>query len=210
MMGIGLLQGNDRFPISYAAGINTAGWVVGWSATESGHVHAVLWDGTVLRDLTPDATQAQALGINSKGQAVGFFRSADSVSHAAAFVDGAVTDLGTLGNNAVALAINDSGRIVGDPAFIYDWPRGPMRNASPGRAATLSSVNDAGDAVGAFLNPSPERAILWREGSIIDLTTAVGDPSWRLLIASAINDAGVIVGWGRHNGADKGFIMTPR
>jgi hypothetical protein len=30
------------------------------------------------------------------------------------------------------------------------------------------------------------------------------------LMASAINDDGIIAGWGRHHDMDRGFLLTPR
>ena len=217
---IGVLDPRSNYACAVA--INSSGWLAGWSASSSGRVHAVLWDGSTLRDLTPDETATTgALWLNSSGLAVGFLFSADGVSHAVLFGPSGVKDLGSLGGEGRAMSVNDAGRIVGYSAatgsgehgFVYDLPSGPMRDVSPNRRSILRAVNSGGDAVGAFLGPltdgPDDRAMLWRAGTLVDLTEDLGDPEWVLVEGDAINDSGMIVGRGRHKGSPRGFILTP-
>jgi len=73
---------------------------------------------------------------------------------------------------------------------VFDLPSGPIRDALPYGSSSLSAVNAAGDAVGSILSRnSPVRAILWHDGSVVEVTRAVNDPTWQLLSAIAINGA---------------------
>lgn len=73
-------------------------------------------------------------------------------------------------------------------------------------------MNGRGEAVGAWLSTSndPERAILWRDGAVVDLTAAAGDPEWALVLATGVNDRGQIVGVGQRSGRFRPFLLTPR
>ena len=219
--GIGTLSVATAF--SYADAINSGGWLVGWSASASGMQHAVIWNGSSLRDISPAATYpTAATSVNAYGTAVGVLYARDGLIHAVAFAPEGVKDLGTLGGESWAMSINDAGRIVGysdltgsgEHGFVYDLPSGPMRDVSPARRSMLRAVNSAGDAVGAFLGSIPDspedRAMLWRGGELLDLTEELGDPDWILFYADVINDSGVIVGRGEHKGLPRAFILTQR
>jgi uncharacterized membrane protein len=160
-----------------------------------------------------------AMALNSHGEVAGTLGFHAAVRDTQA----AVRDLGTLGGKAsYPTAISETGRIVGvseiNPSnnavrhgFIYDLPSGPMRDGTPGRLSQLLAVNTAGDAVGMYLdNTVADRAILWRDGAVIDLTDALADSSWRLVEASGINDRGQIVGLGLFNGAVRAFLLSHR
>jgi len=53
---------------------------------------------------------------------------------------------------------------------------------------------------------------LWDSaGGIFDLNSLIpADSGWELLLASAINDAGQIVGAGLFNGKTHAFLLTPQ
>lgn len=51
--------------------INDAGWVSGYGTTSGGRLHAWLYDGATITDLTPLAANAFAYDINNLGQVVG-------------------------------------------------------------------------------------------------------------------------------------------
>ena len=51
--------------------LNEAGWVSGYGSTADGRLHAWLYDGKTMTDLTPLAANATALDLNDLGQVVG-------------------------------------------------------------------------------------------------------------------------------------------
>jgi len=94
---------------------------------------------------------------------------------------------------------------------VFDLPSGPIRDALPYGSSSLSAVNAAGDAVGSILSRnSPVRAILWYDGSVVEVTRAVNDPTWQLLSAIAINDKEQITGEGIHDAIHRAYVLTPR
>jgi probable HAF family extracellular repeat protein len=225
---IGALPPGRDGPQASAQSINAQGWIAGWSIGAANVQHAVLWDGSTLRDLgSRDEAFSIALGINASGQVVG---QADfpNVAHrsAALFENGTVRDLGSLagGGGSIALAINDGGRIVGTSpapndsfqhAFVFDLPGGPMRDVSPGRPCTLASVNSSGMAVGSCIAdssgaPTKLRAVILRGAVVADLDGLLGDSHWVLEDAASINDKGQIAGFGLHDGKLRAFVLTPR
>jgi probable HAF family extracellular repeat protein len=158
--------------------------------------HAVLWDknGTV-HDLgnlggsaNPEVLAAGnvAFGINNKGQVTGISVLSDGVnSHAF---------LWTASNG-----MQDLGTLAGD-------------NISGGLG-----INDFGDVAGASIaGPDPlagiPKAVVWHNGAITDLNTAVpADTPLFLLTAFMINDAGQVAGFGVDLNTFEvhGFLATP-
>lgn len=197
-----------------ALGIDSRGRIAGWCSG-----HAVLWVGSMPRDLGVGAATA----LNASGDVVGFVNTPGGF-HLVAFEGEGARDLGTLGGWALPHGVNDAGRIVGsaevpvapggldqERAFVYDLPGGPLREPL-NQPSRFLGVNGLGDAVGSYLSMtrSSDGAILWRDGMLVDLTKAVGDPSWVLVEATAINDCGQIVGWGTHGTEQRAFLLTPR
>ena len=75
-------------------------------------------------------------------------------------------------------------------------------------------VNSVGEAVGAAA-PAPDtpgtRALLWRNGHIVDLNRLLPPNSgWTLEEAHAINSRGQIAGTGHFHGSPRAFLLTPR
>ena len=183
MSDLGTLGGS----YSDAYAINDAGQVAGWAMRADGQGRAFLHEGGVMRDLgalTADGHSA-GVAINESGDVVGNSSVEEfGPSHAALFSGGTVTDLGTLGGAySAALGINDKGDIVG-------WSTG-----SGTRYKWLG-----------------RKAFLYRQGHMIALTHRL-DPvtgaGWTLQVATGINDSGQIVGWGRHDGKYRIFLLTP-
>ena len=111
-----------------------------------------------------------------------------------------VIDLGTFGTaqSGHAYDVNDSGQVVGiagSRAFV--WQNGtktPLGALGSGVAATASGINEAGQVVGyAALTtpPSGYHAVLWSNGSIVDLTPEL--PPNESAAATAINESGQVV-----------------
>jgi uncharacterized membrane protein len=199
---------------AFASGINSKGWVSGSIITPDARQYAFLWDGTSVRPLAPSPSVSG--GLNAAGVVVGSVQFRASV-----FAAGAVQVLGVLPGDtlSMAVAINDHGRVVGvssdnfpiERAFVFDLPNGPLRDVVPGGSSSLSGVNAAGDAVGSILHlNSPVSAILWHDGTVIDLTRALNDPSWQLVSATAINDKGQICGVAIHDGGEYAYVLTPK
>lgn len=113
-----------------------------------------------------------------------------------------LTDLGTLGGGSTqAYALNDAGQVVGystgsvgTRAFL--WHAGTMTDLGTlpdGWGSYAVSVNALGDAVGtANLKNGFGRAVLWRNGTIVNLTPEL--PIYEdVSNAVAINDSGQIL-----------------
>lgn len=184
-----------------AFGINDSGQIVG---TSNGR--ALVWQNGALTDLGPGLARA----INASGQIVG----AGSNGHAVLWQNGTMTDLGTLGGNlSDATGINASGTVVGMSRLAgqisfnaFLWQNGTMTDLGPGMA---KGINDSGLVVGQSSEDGP--AVIWQNGVMTDLNTLIpADSGWMLRDATAVNDAGQIVGTGiyKDQGAF-GFLLTP-
>lgn len=145
--------------------------------------HAFLFDGVLhdLGTLSPlSYAQSEAHGINDAGTVVGWTASADYFTHAFVYANGRMTDIGTLGGiNSYASGINNLGQVVG-----------------------FSYTNNFGT----------DHAFLYEQGQLLDLNNLLDPavaPYWYLAGATAINDAGQIVGSGQGPGGTGGFLLTP-
>jgi len=193
---------------SQATAINLRSQIVGWGLNTH---HAFLWQRGVIKDLGTlrSGYWSEAYGLNVEGHVVGqSFVSEDANWHAVMWKNGSVIDLGFPGETE-ARGINIKDQIVGTllqpPPFVaFLWERGrvtylpclsdPCWGIGVERAA---GINAAGQIVGPSLvgppnpNGAPVHAWLWQAGIIIDLGTLGGRNSY----ASAINQAGWVVGW---------------
>jgi probable HAF family extracellular repeat protein len=113
----------------------------------------------------------------------GFFNGDFFVAHAFAWQDGVTTDLGALGavpsnNVSNATWISETGLIAG--------------------------VSENG-VIDPLVPGFPEiRAVLWKDGQIIDLGTLGGNESF----ANAVNNRGQVIGWALNSILDPFFIGT--
>jgi probable HAF family extracellular repeat protein len=166
---------------SGAFDINEAGEVVGNSS-----FRAFRWtSGAGMQNLgvLPGFDFSGATGISNNGHIVGYC-SEGAISRSFLWTSGGgMQDLGDLpgGNDeGQALGVNDSGQVVG-------WSSGSPSGGS--------------------------RAYIWTSGGgltdLNDRVTASGF-GWSLMVASAINNAGQIVGTGPNPSGDyHGFLLTP-
>lgn len=223
--------GSDGVPVLLGAfsarGANDAGEVVGSrpGTTPNGlrtRVACVYRDGQLLTLPGLGGQTSVAAAITDAGDIVGWASTADEMhTHATLWRSGATHDLGTLGGSrSQALAVNDSGAVAGvgqtanghmHAMLLQTDDAGNVVSRTDlgvlgGNASTALGINDAGHVVGT----SDDRAFLFSEGQMIDLNTRLPpDSAWVLQGATAISNAGLITGWGRHHGVPAAFLLTP-
>jgi probable HAF family extracellular repeat protein len=176
-------------PGSEAYDVNDPGIVVGAAeqgAGETFKVRPVLWNGSAPTDLgTLGGSNGRALSINSLGEIAGWAENAAGDQHAFLWskLDGLV-DVGTLGGKAsVANSIDDNGRVVG-------WAR---------TAAGISH---------AFMWRLIVKSNGQKSGLMVDLNDLLPFGSgWTLMVATAINNAGEVAGWGDFMGKPTAFLL---
>lgn len=115
-------------------------------------------------------------------------------------------------NVIVGTSGNDSRSGTYSSAFIYD--AGTVQYLAPlpgGLRSGGYDINDFDQVVGFSESSDGNRAVMWdaASGAIVDLNSpAVAASGWVLSSATAINNAGDIVGTGLLNGQSHGFLLT--
>jgi probable HAF family extracellular repeat protein len=198
---------------SEASGVNNLGQVAGWSYTNGGNgltgVHAFLYAGDGLVDLTPDSDTGYGLDINDEGQVTGYKSGPYYGYHAFRWQKDTFEDLGALlpeFAHSFGFAISPNGQVAGSltsasgnsERFFRSIDGGGIQNLGGGGEHNVAfGINASGQVVGTR-GHSVTRAVLYSDkGGLRDLDTMI-DPSlgWVLQGASDINDAGQIVGHG--------------
>ena len=187
---------------------------------------------------TLGGSTSSAYAINNSGQVVGAsFLSGNAVSDAfrtapSQPINPATDDLGSLaGYGSGANGINNSGQVVGwsyagngyQHAFCTaaNQPINPATDdlgTLGGLTSSALGINNSGQVVGysdtstdTLLNR--EHAFLCDSGghTMVDLNSLISPASWwTLQAATAINDLGQIVGYGKYgSGAPHAFLLTP-
>jgi probable HAF family extracellular repeat protein len=226
--------------IEGAVEINERGQVVACSYTNTTRnrvtgtptLDPFLWENGTLTDLgSLGGTSGCATFINDHGQVVGYSNLAgDLTSHAFLWEAGQLRDLGTLGGpTAIAYWINESGAVVGNgdlpgspgcssPNLFHGflWKDGAMTDIGtlPGTdCSTAVKINAKTQIVGASFNLdfSVVNAILWENGSLVDLNTLIPPGSaLHLDKGEDINERGEIAGFGSlPNGDVRAFLLIP-
>lgn len=221
---------------SLAYDLNNHGQVVGWSEVPfldggawSYTEHAFIWSAATgvqdLGDLSGGINKSRAYATNNTGQVVGYGYAqpsnyADSGMRAFSWTASGGMIALPIGEGQ-ATGINDLGQIVGQYRSNDTW-RGFVLDASmnmtdlgdlPGGIDYngMFAINNVGQAVGFSESDLGTRAAIWENGELTDLSLLpeVASTGWVLEGANDINDAGQIVGWGKVNGQNHGYLLTP-
>lgn len=191
-----------------AYGINNAGHVVGYSAT-NGVVHATLWTGSSIIDLgTLGGLRSFARSINDSGAIVGYGDNASNTAERAILwkKNSGPIDLGTLGGaESRAADINNKGQIVGfslpaagEIGGATLWYKGTITALGTvgGLESDANAINNAGQIVGFSTDASGTgHGTLWdKKLNPVNLSLALHPDSQGIQIGNAydINDAGQI------------------
>jgi hypothetical protein len=191
--------------------VNDLGTVVGWSNTifddGSAEGNAVAWMNGVPTGLGGFS----AYDINNAGIVVG---PEDGGNKGVRWVNGM---LNPLPSDFIPVAINDRGEIVGYataqftlrqhlwlPAPAYGRPAGlhDLGFVWYAGANLAADINEHGQVIGGS-------RYVWQNGELIDVNTLLPpDSGWSQLAVEAINDHGDIVGRGRFNGQQRGYLLS--
>jgi uncharacterized protein (TIGR03437 family) len=191
-----------------AFGISPSGaWVSGGSGNavgkQLGSQTPTLWNNGTAQalPLIPNFTYASMTGVNDSGMAAGAafnynfpqLQDPSASEHAVLYSNGAMTDLGTLSNDntSAALGINNSGTVVG-----YSSGQIPDVTLFFGPLLEVASASS--------------HAIVYMNGTMYDLNRQLSNGTgWQLTAATAINNAGQIVGTGLIQQQQHAFLLTP-
>ena len=201
VIDLGTLGGST----SQAVAINTAGQIVGNSATADGHKHAFLYEKGTMKDLgtLSGFTESSAHSINDSGTIVGdVFKHGYAVAGTTPFVQSgaSMTQLVTLGGKGgTARGVNKDGHIAGRSSTgkNFEHPNlvvnGVPKDLSPGNDddQSVDGMNDADAVVGATFTRSGFHAYMLDSNGKHDLGVLPGESN---SYAHAINSAGQIVG----------------
>lgn len=210
-----------------ARAINDSGEVAGSTIVDLGGMdyvsRAARWTGGAPVTLgTLGGETSEALAISNSGWIVG--NSTTGVStppHAFVWISSSMFDLGTLGGDySAAHGVNDAGEVVGVSRnalgvmhafrFVVNASGTVLTRTDLGELGGDYSAAYAVNALGDIVGTSDDKAFLWSGGPIIDLNTLIAPSSgWVLNRATAINNAGEIVGQGVHDGETRAFLLTP-
>ena len=185
-------------PQSAACGINQAGHVVGY-VNESWHSFGFLWvDGgmTLLRPPQGSGSESAAYALNDHDQVVGTSYSAEGTNYAVSWqADSGHSPYALVRpdpyQDCWAIGINDGGDILVQMSSISQGPSGWYLKSEQHGVQVVDSVPMAfGLNAQAQVCCSGPRSYKWESETLTDLGLPEGCDSQ----ASAINDAGLIVG----------------
>jgi probable HAF family extracellular repeat protein len=190
MTDLGSLGGTELGSVN---GLNERGQVVG-ATTIAGdqQLHPFLWDGEKLIDLI-----APPFGGDGNGEA------------------GWINEAGEIVGSAGVPASCPPGSLVGPIQHAFLWRKGVMMDLGTVAGTTNSEgdfINSRSQIVGlAWTCNYSFTAILWENGSMVDLNTLIplGSP-FQLYSASFIDDRGEIAAFGsRANGDSHALLLVP-
>lgn len=126
--------------------------------------------------------------------------------------------LGQYGSGSECNDLNDFQQMVGrywisaSMTHAFVWEKGVLTDLGQligtANQSVANCTNNRREIVGRATIGGVERAMLWRDGSAIDLNSWLPAGSgWTLNAAAGINDSGAIVGYGTHDGHERAFLL---
>jgi len=218
---LGVLAGDSE---AYGYALNDSQTVVGFSRSASQKDTAFIWDaGNGMRSLgTLGGQNSQAYFINESSTVVGYAQDHAGVDRAFVWQQQAgMYDLGGFeGQKTYAMKINDNGSVVGfaqdsegkNRAVLWGTSVAVDLGTLGGKGAIAYSINNSGIITGmSYDKDGNQKAFIWYQGLMVDLNSYLtsGD-GWVLTYARAINDKGLITGYGTYQGQMTAFLMTPK
>ncbi len=223
--------GNVDGGSSWVTSVNDSGDVVGGARNGDNQNVGFSWIGGVFTDLSTVGMYKTA-AINDARQIVGtigyywtYGGYIHSAAHGCLYSGGVVTDVGSIigdpRTDTEALALDASGDVVGystaadgsHHAFLYRSGTIQDLGTLPGDYASAIAINDGGLILGTLSNPYnvPLGSFLYSGGTMYDFGSLVtsGGTGWTQLIATGLNNAGVVVGYGTFNDTTQGFVALP-
>jgi probable HAF family extracellular repeat protein len=213
---------------SVALGINQNRIVVGYDQENpSGNTHPFQWEASTgmvqLQDF--GGLHAQATGINSLNTIVGWSDDPlpSTIRHAVTWQNGALTQFFVPQTAPTTTKINDSDEVLvqnvtptitqGIETQIDKWGFSinilyPMLNV------VATDINNPGTVVGYDFDSqgSTRPFVCLASRQVFDLNALIppaAQQRWVLQVAQGINDRGQIVGYGKFDGVQSAFILTP-
>jgi len=230
VIDLGTLPGGAT---SYAAGINDAGEITGWSDTlQPGTTfprpdHAFIYANGQMTDLGNISATGQfanyshGIAINASGEVTGWSVTDSFETHAFLYSGGQMSDLGTLGGSeSRGRAINSLGEVVGwsyvpndAAAHAFLMSGGPMMDLGTISGSNNSyaiGINDSGTIVGNSTSTGDGPFRLLPGGAPVNLNTYIDTFLQVLTAAKGINNAGQILAEGTtDNFVAEPFLLTP-
>ena len=215
---LGTLPG---FSTSSAVAINDLNQVLCTATGGLGLLASFVWEDEIVTELgTLGGAKCKATDINNVVQVVGQSSAPSGLEHAFIWQDGVMTDLGLFEGDTTSLAtaINNNGVVVGysvgtngdTPCIWTNNQIDTLPRLGGDRWTYPYGLNDQGVIVGiASSIDLGERAVMWKNGEVIDLNTYAFGTGWVLESALAINNRGWIIGVGRHDGHREGYVLIP-
>lgn len=182
--------------------------------------------------IDPAGSTSLPMSFNQRSQAAGYAMN-DEIGQRAVFwnADAArsIVDLGVVGGDlsSIANGLNDAGTVVGSshPAFgsrAVVWGHDAAHTATvlpqlPGdNWGRAIGINNLGVVIGTSYygvpgtwDRTPDRAVVWRDGAVIDLLGAIDGAGPSQLVVSDINEAGQIAGSALIGGSWRPVVLTP-
>jgi uncharacterized membrane protein len=224
-LGDGLArEGDER--LSRPTSINDSNHIVGSATINQLSIVPFFFKNGVMKKVPPlpgavwDAGH-EILRINARDHIVGTSTlNADDTLHAWINKKGATTMLDPVYDFSEAIGMNDADAVVGwtrrhinEPYLPAIWRNGKRKllDTPPGMSGQANSINNLGWVVGDRCAGIDCKAFVFDGTAMFDLDTLLSASSagWTLLQATAINDAGVIVGGGTFDGVFHGYMATP-